>query len=373
MAQKFDYLIVGAGLYGAVFARLATDFGKKCLVVDRRDHIAGNIYTEKVCDIDVHCYGAHIFHTSDERVWNFVRRFATFNHFVNAPIANFHGRLFNLPFNMNTFYALWGVKTPQEAQDKIAQQVRDAGICSEPQNLEEQAICLVGTDIYETLIKGYTEKQWGRSCRDLPASIIRRLPVRMTFDNNYFRDPFQGIPVEGYTAFVDRLLTGSEVRLGVDYLKDRAFLDPMAKKVVFTGPIDEYFGFSEGVLKYRSVRFETEVMDTPNYQGVAVVNFTDRKTPFTRIIEHKHFVFGDQPVTVISREYPNEWAQGEEPYYPINDTDNSSIYKKYQTRANMLPNIIFGGRLGTYQYLDMDKVIAQALADVSREFASEVI
>ena len=362
----YDYLIVGAGLYGAVFARQAKDAGKSVLVVEKRSHIAGNVYTDIVEDIHVHTYGAHIFHTNDQRVWDYVNHFAAFNRFTNSPIANYKGQLYSLPFNMYTFNQMWGVVTPEEAQAKIAQQRSAAGITN-PRNLEEQAISLVGTDIYETLVKGYTEKQWGRDCKDLPAFIIKRLPVRFTFDNNYFNARYQGIPEAGYTQLVSNLLDGIEVQLNTDYLVNKQALDALAKKVVYTGPIDAYFGYSLGHLQYRSVRFETEVLDTPNYQGNAVVNYTDRETPFTRIIEHKHFAFGTQPKTVISREYSSEWQPGDEPYYPVNDEKNNVLYSQYQTLAEAEPNVLFGGRLGQYKYYDMDTVIAAALDAFEKE------
>ena len=365
--MKYDYLIVGAGLFGAVFAHEATRRGKRCLVVEKRDHIAGNVYTKEIEGIQVHQYGAHIFHTSSEAVWTYVQQFARFNHFVNSPIANYKGRLYNLPFNMNTFYQIWGVRTPAEAAKKIEEQRRAAGIVS-PKNLEEQAISLVGEDIYRILIKGYTEKQWGRDCRDLPASIIRRLPVRFTFDNNYFRDPYQGIPEAGYTAMVQKLLDGVEVRLQTDFLKEREALEAVAGKVIFTGPVDAYFDYVYGALNYRSVRFETEVLDMPNYQGVAVVNYNEAEVPYTRIIEHKHFAFGTQEKTVISREYPSEWQLGVEPYYPVNDAQNTALYERYKALAATRSQVHFAGRLGQYKYYDMDKVIAEALAFVKTEF-----
>ena len=362
----YDYLIVGAGLFGAVFARQATDAGKKVLVVEKRSHIAGNIFTDTVEDIHVHTYGAHIFYTNDQRVWDYVNQFARFNNFVNSPVANYKGKLYSLPFNMYTFHQMWGVVTPAEAEARIARQRAAAGI-TEPKNLEEQAISLVGTDIYETLVKGYTEKQWGRDCRDLPAFIIKRLPVRLTFNNNYFNARHQGIPEEGYTKLVENLLAGIEVRLNTDYLADKAALDALAHKVVYTGPVDAYFDFRLGHLQYRSVRFETEVLDTENYQGNAVVNYTDRETPFTRIIEHKHFAFGTQPKTVISREYSSEWQPGDEPYYPVNDDRNNALYAQYKALADSEPNVIFGGRLGQYKYYDMDAVIAAALDTAQAE------
>ena len=364
--MKYDYLIVGAGLFGAVFARAATDAGRRVLVIDRRDHVGGNIYTEDVEDINVHKYGAHIFHTNDKAVWEYVTRFAEFNRYTNSPVANYKGELYSLPFNMYTFNAMWGVTTPDEARAKIAEQRAAAGI-EEPKNLEEQAISLVGTDIYEKLVRGYTEKQWGRPCDQLPAFIIRRLPVRFTFDNNYFNALYQGIPIGGYTAMVDRMLDGIEVRLGVDYLDCREQLRPLADKVVYTGPIDSYFDFCYGPLGYRSVRFETELLDTENFQGNAVINYTDRETPYTRIIEHKHFEFGSQPRTVISREYSQEWHPGIEPYYPINDEKNGALYMKYKQLADSEGGVIFGGRLAEYRYYDMDAVIASALSVAERE------
>ena len=356
----YDYLIVGAGLFGAVFARQATDAGKKVLVVDKRSHIAGNIYTDTVEDIQVHTYGAHIFHTNNKVVWDYVNQFSDFNRFTNSPVANYKGELYSLPFNMYTFNKMWGVVTPAQAEAEIARQRREAGI-TEPKNLEEQAISLVGTDIYEKLVKGYTEKQWGRDCKDLPAFIIKRLPVRLTFDNNYFNALYQGIPVDGYTRLVENMLQGIEVRLNTDYLQSQEELGALAQKIVYTGPIDAYFGYRLGHLEYRSVRFETEVLDMPNYQGNAVVNYTDRETPYTRIIEHKHFAFGTQPKTVISREYSSEWKPGDEPYYPVNDARNNALYAQYKALADNEPNVIFGGRLGQYKYYDMDAVIAAAL------------
>lgn len=366
--MKYDYLIVGAGLFGAVFAHEATKRGKRCLVVEKRGHIAGNVYTEEVEGIQVHKYGAHIFHTSNEEVWQYVHRFASFNHFINSPVANYKGRLYNLPFNMNTFYQMWGVKTPTEAAQKIEAQRKTAGI-TEPKNLEEQAISLVGEDIYRILIKGYTEKQWGRDCRDLPASIIRRLPVRFTFDNNYFRDRFQGIPEEGYTSMVEKMLEGIEVRLNTDFLKQKDEFEAVADKVIFTGSIDAYFDYVHGALNYRSVRFETEILPISNYQGVAVVNYNEREVPFTRIIEHKHFAFGTQEKTVISREYPSEWQLGVEPYYPVNDAQNTALYERYKALADLQDKVRFAGRLGQYKYFDMDKVIAEALTFVHAEFS----
>ncbi|MBQ8963188.1 MAG: UDP-galactopyranose mutase [Clostridia bacterium] len=349
----YDYLIVGSGLFGATFARQAADAGRRVLVVDRRPNVAGNIYTEDIEGIHVHKYGAHIFHTNDAAVWRYVNRFAEFNRFTNSPVANYKGELYSLPFNMYTFNRMWGVVTPEAAQAKIDEQRRE--ITGEPRNLEEQAISLVGRDIFEKLVKGYIEKQWGRDSKDLPAFIIRRLPVRLTFDNNYFNALYQGIPIGGYTKLVENLLEGIEVRLNCDYLEDRAELDAMAKRVVYTGPIDAYFGFKLGALEYRSVRFETELLDIPNFQGNAAVNYTDRETPWTRIIEHKWFEFGkdaegnDLPKTVISREYSSEWKPGDEPYYPVNDEKNGALYRQYRALADGEENVIFGGRLGEYK------------------------
>ena len=358
----YDYLIVGAGLAGATFARCMTDRGFKCLVIDRRNHIAGNIYSKKIEGIEVHMYGPHIFHTDNERVWEFVNRFAKFNHFVYCPIANYHGELYNLPFNMNTFYQLWGTKTPAEAKAKIEEQVKASGI-TEPQNLEEQAIKLVGRDIYEKLIKGYTAKQWGRSCTELPSFIIKRLPVRFYYDNNYFNHPHQGIPVGGYTAMVEKMLDGIEVRLDTDFLSNREELKRVAGKILYSGPIDEYYDYCYGELEYRSLRFETEILDMPNYQGVAGMNFTDSDTPYTRIVEHKHFEFGkgNDEKTVITKEYSATWKPGDEPYYSVNDDRNNELYRKYKEKAENEQNVIFAGRLGQYQYFDMDKVINSVL------------
>ncbi len=364
--MKYDYLIVGAGLYGAVFAQKAREAGKSVLVIDKRPHIAGNVYTEKTAGVNVHKYGAHIFHTNNREVWDYVTSFAEFNRFTNSPVANYHGELYSLPFNMYTFNRMWGVTTPEEAAAKIEEQRRAAGI-TEPKNLEEQAISLVGTDIYEKLVKGYTEKQWGRDCRDLPSFIIKRLPVRFTFDNNYFDAKYQGIPVGGYTKLVERILDGIEVRLDTDYLADKKAFDAMADRVVYTGPIDAYFEYRLGYLEYRSVRFENEILDMENFQGNAAVNYTDRETPWTRIIEHKWFEFGKDengdpiPQTVISREYSSEWKPGDEPYYPVNDEKNGKLYEEYRTLADSEANVIFGGRLGEYKYYDMDAVIAAAL------------
>lgn len=356
----YDYLIIGSGLYGAVFAHEAAKSGKKCLVIEKRDHIGGNIFTEEIEGIHVHKYGAHIFHTNNKKIWDYVNQFAKFNRFTNSPIANYHGELYSLPFNMYTFNKMWGVVTPAEAAAKIEEQKKAAGI-AEPENLEEQAISLVGTDIYEKLIKGYTEKQWGRPCKELPAFIIERLPVRLTFDNNYFNALYQGIPIGGYTKMVENMLNGIEVRLGVDYLKQKKELDKLADKVIYTGPIDAYFNFRFGALQYRCVRFEMEVLDIPNFQGNAAVNYTDRETPWTRIIEHKWFEFGTQQKTVISKEYSSEWKPGDEPYYPVNDEKNDQLYQEYKKLAETEENVIFGGRLGEYKYYDMDVVIGNAL------------
>ena len=364
MAQ-YDYLIVGAGLYGAVFAHEAKAAGKRVLVIDKRPNIGGNVYTEPVEGIQVHVYGAHIFHTSSKEVWDYVNRFSVFNRFTNSPVANYRGELYSLPFNMYTFNKMWGVVTPEEAAAKIAEQRKE--ITGEPKNLEEQAISLVGRDIFEKLVKGYTEKQWGRDCKELPAFIIRRLPVRLTFDNNYFNALYQGIPVGGYTTLVENMLDGIEVRLNCDYLENREALDALAEKVRFTGPIDAFYGFCLGTLQYRSVRFETELLDMPNFQGNAAVNYTDRETPWTRIIEHKWFTFGkdengnDLPKTVISREYSAEWKPGDEPYYPVNDERNGALYRAYKDLADREEKVVFGGRLGEYKYYDMDQVIAAAL------------
>lgn len=362
----YNYLVVGAGLYGAVFAQQAKAAGKSVLVIDKRDHVAGNVYTEKVEGIDFHKYGAHIFHTNNQTVWDYVNKFITFNRFTNSPVANYKGELYSLPFNMYTFNKMWGVVTPEEAAAKIERQRREAGI-TEPRNLEEQAISLVGTDIYEKLIKGYTQKQWGRPCSELPSFIIKRLPVRLTFDNNYFNALYQGIPIGGYTRLVEHLLEGIEVRLGVDYLENKTALDALAEKIVYTGPIDAYFGYRLGALEYRSVRFENELLDKSNFQGNAAVNYTDAETPYTRIIEHKWFTFGkdedgnDLPKTIISREYSSEWHPGDEPYYPVNDEKNGALYARYKALAQEEPKALFGGRLGEYKYYDMDAVIAAAL------------
>lgn len=363
--KRYDYLIVGAGLYGAVFARELTQRGKSCLVIDRRNHVAGNIYTEKMAGINVHKYGAHIFHTSDREVWEYVNQFAEFNNYVNSPLAVYRDELYNLPFNMNTFSKMWGIRTPKEARQMIERQVAELGI-TEPQNLEEQALSLVGTDVYTKLIKGYTEKQWGRDCRELPAFIIRRLPCRFTYDNNYFNDRWQGIPIGGYTQMVEKMLEGADVLLQTDYFDLIREQPEIAHTVVYTGCIDEFFGYRLGALKYRSVRFETEELPEENYQGNAVVNYTDREVPYTRVIEHKHFEFGKQPTTVISREYSAEWKPGLEPYYPVNDAENSALYAQYQQLAAQQENVIFGGRLGQYRYYDMDKVIRAAMDEVKK-------
>lgn len=369
--MKYDYLVVGSGLYGAIFAHEAKAKGKSALVVDKRPNIAGNVYTEKQEGINVHMYGAHIFHTNDKRVWNYITQFAEFNRFTNSPVANYKGELYSMPFNMYTFNKMWGVVTPEEAAAKIEEQKKE--ITGEPKNLEEQAISLVGRDIYEKLVKGYTEKQWGRDCKELPAFIIKRLPVRLTFDNNYFNALYQGIPIGGYTKMVENLLDGIEVRLNTDYLEHKAELDALADKVVYTGPIDAYFGFKLGTLEYRSVRFENETLDIPNFQGNAAVNYTDRETPWTRIIEHKWFEFGkdedgnDLPKTIISREYSSEWKAGDEPYYPVNDEKNGQLYAKYKDLADKETGVIFGGRLGEYKYYDMDTTIASVLDMCEKE------
>jgi len=361
MKKKYDYLIVGSGLFGAVFSREATLKGKKCLVIDKRSHIAGNVYTESIEGIQVHKYGAHIFHTSNRRVWDYVNSLVEFNRYTNSPIANYKGELYNLPFNMNTFRQLWGVTTPEEAKQKINEQSAAFAHLHDPKNLEEQALKLVGKDIYEKLIKGYTEKQWGRPATDIPAFIIRRLPLRFTFDNNYFHDSYQGIPIGGYTRLVEKLLEGIEIRTQVNYFEKKNELDSLADKIVYTGKIDEFFDYRFGRLEYRSLEFVHEIMDTPNYQGNAVINYTDRNTPFTRIIEHKHFDFGTQEKTVITREYSSEYSPGKEAYYPINDTRNQVILTKYQELAKEFPQVLFGGRLAEYKYYDMHQVIEKAL------------
>ena len=370
--KKYDYLIVGAGLYGSTFAYLATKQGKRCLVIDKREHVGGNLYCENVEGINVHKYGAHIFHTSNKKVWDFVNSIVEFNRYTNSPVANYKGRMYNLPFNMNTFYQMWGVRTPEEAQAKIEEQRREAmeamrreGV-SEPRNLEEQALTLIGRDIYERLIKGYTEKQWGRSCKDLPAFIIRRLPVRLVYDNNYFNDKYQGIPIGGYNKLIDRMLEGADVRTGIDFFDDRELWEAKAEKVVFTGKIDEYFGYRYGMLEYRTVSFEQETLDMANYQGNAVVNYTDKEVPYTRVIEHKHFeMFGqevyDNPKTVVSREFSTEWKPGMEPYYPVNDERNNSLAEKYRALAAQEKNVIFGGRLAEYKYYDMAPIVERVM------------
>ena len=364
--SQYDYLIVGAGLTGAVFAHEAKKIGKKCLVIDRRDHIAGNVYTEEVEGINVHRYGAHIFHTSMKDVWGYVNQFAEFNNYVNSPIANYKGEIYNMPFNMNTFSKMWGVVTPAEAKAKIQEQIDAEGI-GEPQNLEEQALSLVGRDIFEKLVKGYTEKQWGRDCKDLPASIIKRLPCRFTYDNNYFNDRFQGIPMGGYTKMVANMLEGVEVRTGVEY-KDLVAEQPdIADRVIYCGPIDSFYDYSLGQLEYRSLRFETEVLDETDHQGVAVMNYNEREVPYTRVIEHKHFEFGTQPKTVVTREYPADWKPGDEPYYPINDERNTALYEQYRELADREGKVVFAGRLGGYKYYDMDKAIAAAFEVVKSE------
>jgi len=363
--MKYDYLLVGAGLFSAVVAHEMTKRGKKCLVIDKRDHIAGNIYTEQQHGINVHIYGAHIFHTDNKEIWDFINRFAEFNRYTNSPIANYNGKGFNLPFNMNTFNRIWNdVITPEQAKKRITEQARE--IKGEPKNLEEMAISLVGRDIYELLIKGYTEKQWGRKCRDLPASIINRLPVRYIYDNNYFNDKYQGIPVGGYTQMAEKMLTGVEIKLNCDYFFNKNELDKASDKIIFTGMIDEYYGYCFGRLEYRTLRFEHETLDISNYQGTAVMNYTDEKTPFTRIIEHKHFEFGVQDKTIITKEYPGEWKEGDEPYYPVNDARNNSLFQKYDGLAKSQSKIIFGGRLGQYRYFDMDDTVEAALELVKK-------
>ena len=368
----YDYLIVGAGLFGAVFAYEAYKAGKKCLVIDRRDHIGGNIYTEDVNGINVHKYGAHIFHTKSDEIWKYIRRFATFNNYVNSPVAVYKDEVYNLPFNMNTFSRMWGVRTPEEARKKIQEQIEDLGI-TEPKNLEEQALSMVGTDVYEKLIKGYTQKQWGRECKDLPAFIIKRLPLRFTYDNNYFNDPHQGIPEGGYTSIVETMLEGIDIKLNCDYKEFSRNPGCTYEKVIYTGPIDEYYDYRFGHLAWRSVRFETEDLDTDNYQGNAVVNYTEAEVPYTRIIEHKHFEFGEQSHTVISREYPAEWKPGDEPYYPVNDEENNALYQKYRELADAEEKVVFGGRLGTYKYYDMDRVIEAALMAAQKELNKKIL
>lgn len=366
MGKAYDYLIVGAGLYGAVAAYELKKKGFKCLVIDKRSHIGGNIYTENADGINIHKYGAHIFHTSDKEIWDYVNQFASFNNFINSPVARFHNELYNLPFNMNTFSKLWGITTPAEAKAKIKEQIEAENLTGEPKNLEEQALRLVGRDVYEKLVKEYTEKQWGRDCKELPAFIIKRLPVRFTFDNNYFNDRYQGIPIGGYTAMVEKMLEGTELWLDTDYFEHRDSFDSIADKTIYTGMIDQFYGYQFGELEYRSLKFETEKLETENYQGVAVVNYTSHDEKFTRIIEHKHFEFGKQPVTYITKEYPKQWEKGDEPYYPVNNDRNNELYAKYRALAEKETNVFFGGRLGQYKYYDMDKVIAAALADISQ-------
>lgn len=364
--MKYDYLIVGAGLFGSVFAYEAKKRGKKCLVIDKRSHIGGNIYCENIGGINVHRYGAHIFHTSNKEVWDYINQFAEFNNYINSPIAVYKDELYNMPFNMNTFSKLWGIRTPDEAKAKIAEQIAELNI-TEPKNLEEQALSLVGRDVYEKLVKGYTEKQWGRDCKDLPSFIIKRLPVRYTYDNNYFNDLYQGIPIGGYNVLIDKLFAGCDMETGVDYNENREKYNALGEKVLYTGTIDSYYDYCFGKLEYRSLKFETETLDKENYQGVAVVNYTDRETPYTRIIEHKHFEFGTQPKTVITREYPADWQEGMEPYYPINDEKNQSLYQKYKELAEKETKVLFGGRLAEYKYYDMDKVIESAFKLVEKE------
>lgn len=363
---KYDYLIVGAGLYGSIFAYEMNKKGKKCLVIDKRNHIGGNIYCESIEGINIHKYGAHIFHTSNKKVWEYINQFCEFNNYINSPIANYKGEIYNLPFNMNTFNKLWGVITPEEAKEKIEEQKKEFSII-EPKNLEEQAISLIGKDIYEKLIKGYTEKQWGRKATELPAFIIKRLPVRFTYDNNYFNDRYQGIPIGGYTKIIERMLNGIEVKLNTNFFDNREYFENIAEKIVFTGMIDEFYNYKFGKLEYRSLRFETEILNKENYQGNAVVNYTEREIPYTRIIEHKHFEFGKQEKTVITKEYPSEWKEGDEPYYPVNDEKNNKLYEKYKKLAEKEENVIFGGRLGEYKYYDMDKVIEKILGVIYKK------
>ena len=364
MNKKYDYLIVGSGLFGSVFAHEAKKKGKICLIIDKRNHLGGNVYCEKIVDINVHKYGAHIFHTNDKKIWDYVNNLVEFNRYTNSPVANYKGELYNLPFNMNTFYQLWGVKTPEEAKNKIQEQIQDLNITN-PSNLEEQALSLVGKDVYYKLIKGYTEKQWGRKAIDLPAFIIKRLPVRFTYDNNYFNDSYQGIPIGGYNKLIDALLEGIETITDVDYFENREDWNKKADKVVFTGRIDEYFGFKYGKLNYRSLKFETEILDTDNFQGNAVINYTDSETPYTRILEHKHFEFGNQKKTVVTKEYSQEWEEGKEPYYPVNDYLNNDLFNRYKDLSKNESNVIFGGRLAEYKYYDMHQVIASALKKAS--------
>ena len=364
--KKYDYLIVGAGLYGSIIAYEMNKKGKKCLVIDKRNHIGGNIYCENIQGINVHKYGAHIFHTSNKEVWEYINKFCEFNNYINSPIANYKGEIYNLPFNMNTFNKLWGVVTPKEAKEKIEEQKKIFSII-EPKNLEEQAIFLIGKDIYEKLIKGYTEKQWGRKAIELPAFIIKRLPVRFTYDNNYFNDRYQGIPIGGYTKIIEKMLNGIEVKLNTNFFDNRKYFENIAEKIVFTGMIDEFYNYKFGKLEYRSLKFETEILDEENYQGNAVVNYTEREIPYTRIIEHKHFEFGKQEKTVITKEYPSEWKAGDEPYYPVNDEKNNKLYEKYRKLTEKEINVIFGGRLGKYKYYDMDKIIEKVLGDLKVE------
>ncbi len=366
ISKQYDYLVVGSGLFGSVFAYEAAKRGKKCLVIDKRSHIGGNVYTEKIEEINVHKYGAHIFHTSNEEIWNYINQFAEFNRYTNSPVAIYKNELYNMPFNMNTFNKLWGVKTPQEAKAKIEAEKLEAGIV-EPKNLEEQAISLVGKTIYEKLVKGYTEKQWGKKATELPSFIIKRLPVRFIYDNNYFNDKYQGIPVGGYTAIIQKMLEGIEVKLNCNFFEHREELEQIAEKIIFTGAIDEFYNYQYGELEYRSLRFETEVINEENYQGNAVVNYTEYEIPYTRIIEHKHFEYATSPKTVITKEYPDTWVKGKETYYPINDEKNNALYEKYTSLAKENPNIIFGGRLGQYKYYDMDKVILEALNCAKKE------
>lgn len=368
--KKFDYLIVGSGLFGSVCAFELTKQGFSCVVIEKRNHKGGNVYTESIEGINVHKYGAHIFHTNDKSIWEYVNSFCEFNRFTNAPVANFEGKLYNLPFNMNTFYQLWGVITPEEAREKIRSQVNKSGI-QKPKNLEEQAISMVGIDIYEKLIKHYTKKQWGRDPKDLPGFIIKRLPLRFTFDNNYFNDKYQGIPIGGYNQIIDKMLDGIEIHLNTDYFENKKLWDSRAKKIIYTGPIDRFFNYQYGKLQYRSLRFENEIINTSNFQGNAVVNYTDSKTEFTRIIEHKHFEFGTQEKTIITKEYPREWSLGEEPYYPVNDETNNHLYKLYSAKSESLDNVIFGGRLAQYKYYDMHQVIGAALKTVKTELSNK--
>ena len=367
--MKYDYLIVGSGLFGSIFAYEANKKGKTCLVIDKRSHVGGNIYTQEVEGINVHKYGAHIFHTSNKEVWDYIQQFAQFNRYTNSPIANYKGEIYNMPFNMNTFNKLWGVVTPEQAKEKIDEQIKESGI-TEPQNLEEQAISLVGKDIYEKLVKGYTQKQWGRPCNELPSFIIKRLPVRFTYDNNYFNDLYQGIPIGGYTQIIEKMLEGIDVKVNCDFFEHRKELEEIADKIVFTGMIDQYYDYCYGELEYRSLRFEEEILDTDNYQGNAVVNYNEYEVPYTRIIEHKHFEYGTQPKTVITKEYPATWHKGDEPYYPMNDEKNNALYEKYKALAQKEDKVIFGGRLGMYKYFDMHHVIEEALKCVKKEMIS---